>query len=249
MINLIGAQLISLPQGVKSAMSTHLPWPNGSIISARMVPGEAAGHAVLMLGGYRLQAKVPANTPMGHVWLQLVSGEMPAQIRLLSDFKAVSMLSEMLANKVKLQEQGGREAAKAGGKPVQELGWQKMDQNQLPFQIEAGVDGQRLMLRDQEDGSPRGMINSSSDEKGFLLHGRADLDNLGPVAFSLEGAEGKPWSLKLYAGRDSNISELRPAFLKWLEEHRNDDSTSSGIEGRLLGGLPQRLAALGDLHG
>jgi len=248
-INLIGAQLISLPQGVKSAMSTHLPWPNGSIISARMVPGEAAGHAVLMLGGYRLQARVPANTPMGHVWLQLVSGEMPAQIRLLSDFKAIALLSEMLANKVKPQRQGGREPVKSGGKPTQELGWQKMEQNQLPFQAESEAGGQRLMLRDQEDGSALGMINSSSDEKGFLLHGRADLDNLGPVAFALEGAEGKPWNLKLYAGRDANISELRPAFLKWLEEHRNDDSTHPNIEGRLLGGLPQKLAALGDLHG
>jgi len=252
MINLIGAQLISLPQGVKSGTAGQLPWPNGSIVSARMVPGESAGHVVLMLGGYRLQAKVPATTQMGNIWLQVINREMPAQFRMLSDFKAVALLSDMLAQKLKPQELAGRDQGRAGNRPSQESGWQKMDQSQLPFHTELGADAHRMMLRDQYDGSPRGMVNSNSDEKRFLLHGRADLDHLGPVAFALEGSEGKPWSLKLYAGRDANMAELRPAFLKWLEEHRNDENnpTHPDIEGRLFGGLPEKFAVIsGDLHG
>jgi len=248
MINLIGAQLISLPQGVKSGVAGQLPWPNGSILSARMVPGESAGHVILMLAGYRFQAKVPANTPMGNIWMQLVNREMPAQFRLLSDFKAASLVAEMLSNKMKPQEQAAEPAK--GGRSNQDTAWQKMEQNQLPFQAEAGADGQRIMLRDEHDGTTKGVVNASSDEDGFLLHGRADLDHFGPVAFALEGSENQPWSLKLYAGRDSNIAELRPAFLKWLQEQSESENSSrrSLIEGRVLGGLPERFESLENLR-
>ncbi len=250
MINLIGAQLLSLPQGEKSATATQLAWPNGSILSARMAPGDSPGTAMLMLGGFRLQVKVPANTSMGNVWLQLVNREMPAQFRLLSDFKAASLLAEMLANKVKPQERGQHEPARAGRLP-QETGWQKLEQGQIPFQAELGADAQRLMLRDPKDGSPRGVVNASSDEHQFLLHGRADLDHFGPVAFALEGSEDKPWMLKLYAGRDLNIVELRPAFLTWLEGQKNSEESSkrSHIEGKILGGLPENFKSMGSLHG
>ncbi len=249
MINLIGARLLPLPQGAKPAIASSLPWQNGSILSARMTPGDSPGNVMLMLGGYRLQAKIPANIPAGHVWLQLVNREMPAQFSLLSDSKAATVLSEMLANRLKSQEQVGRESAGAG-RSSQETGWQKMEQSQLPFQAEVGVDARRLMLRDQQDGSPHGMVRASSNDYRFLLHGRADLDHLGPVAFALEGSEDGPWTLKLYAGRDSNMAELRPAFLKWLEEQRDCEETSrrSYIEGKLLGGLPEKFASLGSLH-
>lgn len=250
MIDLIGAQLLSLPQGARPATASQLAWPNGSILSARMVPGDSPGNVILMLGGYRFMAKVPANTPMGNIWLQLVNRELPAQFRLLSDFKAASLLADMLANKMKPQDQKGRETTRRGQTP-QESGWQKLEQSQMPFQTETGADSQRLMLRDPKDGSPRGVIHASSDEHHFLLHGRADLDHFGPVAFALEGSEERPWTLKLYSGRDSNITELRPAFLKWLEEQRDGEEMSprSHIEGKLLGGLPERFAALDNLHG
>ncbi len=248
MINLIGAQLISLPQGAKPATAGQLPWPNGSLLSARMVPGESAGHVILMLGGYRFQAKVPANTPMGNIWMQLVNREMPAQFRLLSDFKAASLVAEMLSAKTKPQEQSAE--AHRAGRSGQEGGWQKMEQSQLPFQAEVATDANRMMLRDERDGSTRGVVNASSDEKGFLLHGRADLDRLGAVAFALEGAEDQPWVLKLYAGRDANISELRPAFMRWLQDQREREASSSRsqIEGKVLGGLPERFDALENLR-
>ena len=248
MINLIGAQLVSLPQGAKPATAGQLPWPNGSLLSARMVPGESAGHVILMLGGYRFQAKVPANTPMGNIWMQLVNREMPAQFRLLSDFKAASLVAEMLSGKTKPQEQSAE--TNRPGRSGQEAGLQKMEQSQLPVQAEASSDGNRIMLRDEKDGSTRGVVNASSDEEGFLLHGRADLDRLGPVAFALEGAEDQPWTLKLYAGRDANISELRPAFMQWLQDQRESEASSnrSQIEGRVLGGLPERFDALENLR-
>lgn len=248
MIDLIGAQLLSLPQGVKPATATQLAWPNGSILSARMVPGDSSGSVILMLGGYRFMAKVPANTPMGNIWLQLVNREMPPQFRLLSDFKAASLLADMLARKMIPKDQKGSENRRAGRTP-QESGWQKLEQSQMPFQAEVG--NQRLMLRDPEDGSPRGVVHASSDEHHFLLHGRADLDHFGPVAFALEGSEEKPWTLKLYSGKDSNMAELRPAFLKWLEELRDGEEISprSHVEGKLLGGLPERFATFNNLHG
>ena len=250
MIDLIGAQLLSLPQGARPATASQLVWPNGSILSARMVPGDSPGNVILMLGGYRLLAKVPANTPMGNIWLQLVNRELPAQFRLLSDFKAASLLAGMLANRMKPQDQKDRENAGREQNP-QDTGWKKFEKNQVLFQTQTDSDARRLMLRDPKDGSPRGVIHASSDEHSFLLHGRADLDHFGPVAFALEGSEDQPWTLKLYAGRDSNITELRPAFLKWLEKQRDSEEMSlrSHVEDKLLGGLPKRFAALENLHG
>ncbi|MES0371999.1 MAG: hypothetical protein ABUK11_06930 [Mariprofundaceae bacterium] len=249
MINLIGAQLLSLPQGAKPATATQLAWPNGSILSARMVPGDSPGNVILMLGGYRFLAKVPANTPMGNIWLQLVNRELPAQFRLLSDFRAASLLARMLANRMKSQDQPGQEKS-GGDQKSQQAARKKIEQGQ-PFQVETGSDGKRLMLRDPLDGSPRGVVNASSDEYSFLLHGRADLDHLGPVAFALEGSANQPWKLKLYAGSDSNISKLRPVFIQWLEEHADSEEFSSKlhIEGKLMGGLPERFETLGNLHG
>jgi len=247
-INLIGTQLVSLPQGLKSAVSTQLPWPNGSIVSARMVPGESAGHVILMLGGYRFQAKVPANTPMGNIWMQVVNREMPAQFRLLSDFKAASMLAEMLSNKVKPQEQA--ETGKPQPKTGQDTVWQKMESNQFPFQVDTDADAHRIMLRDRNEDAERGVVNASSDEEGFLLHGRADLDYLGPVAFALEGSENEPWTLKLYAGREANLSELRSAFMKWLQEQADseDGVLNSQIEGKVMSGLPQQFESIEDIR-
>lgn len=250
MIDLIAAQLLSLPQGIRPATASQLAWPNGSILSARMVPGDSPGNVILMLGGYRFLAKVPANTPMGNIWLQLVNRELPAQFRLLSDFRAASLLAKMLANRMKVQNQKSQQNTGREQKS-HEAGWKKLEQGKIPFQTQTDSEARRLMLHDREDNSPRGVVNASSDEHGFILHGRADLDHLGPVAFALQGSGDEPWTLKLYSGRDSNIKELRPAFQKWLDTQRDGGETSSHshIEGKLLGGLPERFATLENLHG
>lgn len=244
MINLVAAQLLSVPQGVKPGMAA-LPWPDGSVLSAKLTPGAEPGSAILMLGGYRMQAKVPANTPMGNIWLQLVSHETPAQFRLLSDFKAASLLAEMLAGKVTPKEQPTRDASRNG----QESGWQKLDSEQLPFRTDSTADGQRLMLRDREDDSPRGVVHAAANEHRFLLRGRADLDHLGPVAFALEGSGDRPWTLKLYAGRDASVAELRPAFVRWLQQQSEQDSPSQRlhVEGHLFGGFPEQYESLENL--
>ncbi|MFQ5518536.1 MAG: hypothetical protein ACE5E3_00900, partial [Mariprofundus sp.] len=219
------------------------------ILSARMVPGESTGHVILMLGGHRFQAKVPANVPMGNVWLQVMNREIPAQFRLLSDFKAASLLAEMLAGKIKSMEHGGADIARAG-KVSQDTGWQRLEQSQLPFQAEFGSDVHRLILHDQKDDSTRSVVNASSDEHGFLLHGRADLDHLGPVAFALQGSEETPWRLNLYVGRDANLAELRSAFMLWLEKQQEGEAPAerAHIEGKLINGRPEKFASFGNFH-
>ncbi|MDX8396547.1 MAG: hypothetical protein R8K22_09050 [Mariprofundaceae bacterium] len=244
MINVIGTQLLSIPQGAKPEISPQLPWQNGSILSAKLSSGDGMGSIILSLGGYRMRAQVPPNLPMGHVWLQLMSREIPPQFRLLSDAKAASVLSEMLAQQANTKDSASGDIAKQVLKQSQDASWQKLEQGQLPFQMDPALDGRRLMMRDREDGNPQGVMHRQGDEQSFQLRGRVDLGQLGPVGFSLEGAEGRAWQLRVYAAKNSAMTSLRQGFAQWLDQQQSQaDATSprSSLQATLKQGLPEQL--------
>ncbi|MDX8402221.1 MAG: hypothetical protein R8K47_06275, partial [Mariprofundaceae bacterium] len=74
-----------------------LPWPNGALLPASLIPSADEGAMRLLLGRYRLMVRVPPNAPSGHVWLEVLQREMPARLRLLTAEQAARRLAEWLA--------------------------------------------------------------------------------------------------------------------------------------------------------
>ena len=240
MLSILGTQMMGMPQGTKVAEGAHvLPWPNGSVLQAKLVPGEGPpGSALLLIGGYRLRAEVPPNVPMGEVWLQIMGQAMPAQFRLLTQFQAHQVLMEMLRQQA-LDKSGGGASSSGDAKEdrhavLSSHGWSAMDRGELSLSLAA--DSNRVLVGDDGgDGRARGVVERRGDGDHFLLHGRLDLDWLGPVAFALEGGKEEPLRLRLFA-RDGEAAELlRPDFLAWLRQQE-----STGVDGELISGLPQQ---------
>ncbi|MDQ6995162.1 MAG: hypothetical protein Q9M18_06155 [Mariprofundaceae bacterium] len=248
MINLLAAQVLSLPTGAKSDVAPKIPWPNGSIVSAKMMPADSEGSVILSLGAYRLRAQVPPNTPLGNVWLLLLSRDNPAQFRLLHEAHAVAMLADMLAKKTVKEPQadGAKRVALAS-----QQNWQKLDGEVLPFVMNQSASGQYVMLHDRQDGSARGMVHRKNEGHDFLLHGRVDLDALGAVMFSLRCMDGT-WKLNVYANQGKSVDVLRQDFYEWLHtqvSHVTDRSKTCDIEGQVSYGLPDEFHFLNDLKG
>jgi hypothetical protein len=245
MINLHVAQLLSLPQGAKSDVAPKLPWPNGSIITAKLTPTDSEGAVILSLGGYRMRAQVPPNTPMGNIWLQLMNREMPIQFRLLTESKATTLLSEMLGKKMQIVE----EHTKHAGKQSAEI-WPKMDMDGLPVRVDVGLSEQYLMLRDKQDDGTRGMLNRQVSGDQFRLHGRVDLKHIGAVAFSLQGENNAPWDINLYINSNEHIDDLRRDFSAWLEARhlsRPKGISRQALDGNVLYGMPDDFEMLKEL--
>ena len=245
MINLHAVQLLSLPQGAKSDIAPKLPWPNGSIITAKLTPTDSEGSVILSLGGYRMRAQVPPNTPMGNVWLQLMNREMPIQFQLLTESKATVLLSEMLGKKMQAVE----EHAKHVGKQSTES-WPKMDMDGLPVRVDVGLSEQYLMLRDKQDDGTRGMLNRQVSGNQFRLHGRVDLKHIGAVAFSLQGENNTPWDINLYINSNEYIDDLRRDFSAWLEARhlsRSKNISQQALDGNVLYGMPDDFEMLKEL--
>ena len=248
MINLHAAQLLSLPTGAKSDVAAKLPWPNGSLVTAKVTPTDSEGSVIISLGGYRLRAQVPPNTPLGHVWLLLINREMPAQFRLLHDSKAASVLADALAQK--MSKEGV--TSELGQRMLQSSqdSWQKMNVEQLPFRADLSANGQYIMLRDQADDGARGMVRQKEEGNGFLLHGRVDLDYLGAVAFALHG-EDLTWALRVYAKKEQSSDMLRGLLSDWLIEQEKcvrEHGANVLIEGRVDDGLPENLSIISGLE-
>ncbi|MDQ6951122.1 MAG: hypothetical protein Q9M26_05600 [Mariprofundales bacterium] len=249
MLSILGTQMMGAPQGVKAADGAHvLPWPNGSVVQAKLVPGESPGTAMLLLGGYRLRAEVPPNTQMGEVWLQVMGQQMPAQFHLLTQFQAHRLLTEMLRQRMQLiadedegegkpkaSRQGGEKAASSGGS------WPRLDGSSgLPFATLAGGDPNRLLLQQDDGDGARGVVQRQGDGEQFLLHGRLDLEALGSVAFALEGGAEQPWRLRLFA-RDTAVADaIHPEFSEWVAQQRELllGEAVAQFEGQLEAGLP-----------
>jgi len=235
-----GSQFLDLHEGASIGLKQRLPWVNGSLLPARLNPTDTAGIACLLLGNFRLRAKVPLSTPMGNVWLQLIHREMPAQFRLLSDTQAEIMLVQMLHKFTPDQ------AKIPTSNKSREHNWTKLDTDFLPFTADAMEDGKNLILRNEEDGTPLVILNQSSYGDHFYIQGRLDLERMGPLVFTLEGGDKRNWRLHMFVDNPSALSHLRTFFDPWLSNRRMEYIS---LEGDLFPGLPDNLSALaGDIQ-
>jgi len=238
MMSILGTQMMGMPQGLKMADGAPvLPWPNGSVLQAKLVPGEGGkGAAMLMIGGYRLRAEVPPNTQMGEVWLQIMGQTMPTQFRLMTQFQAHRLLMDMLRQQVADKNSNASSSDSADGDRLaaSNQGWKQADGSGLNFSLAADVN--RLLIEDDGGGgTARGVVERQGDADHFMLHGRLDLSVLGSVAFVLEGGEDEPLRLRVFA-RDGRIAEmLRPDFFAWLQQQQPEQ-----LDGTLITGLPQQ---------
>lgn len=232
MINIPASMLISLPQSMTSGIKMALPWPTGSIISAQVLQQQDAGMATLMLGGQKMQAKVPGFLPLGNIWLQLMERGSPSQFRLLSESRAVEVLAERLAQMVT-----GSDHKQSGHQSLRQEWPMPSQQNQESYLMHPSANGNRLFLEDRENGSAKGMIQKEVDEERTALHGRLDLEHLGTVFFAVEKTIETPFQLKLRASDHRAFISLQAPFDAWLKE--KSSSTEAGaalIQGRLSEG-------------
>jgi len=254
MFPIITPQMLNLPESVQAPSLTRLPWPEGSIISARLMASDIPGTALLILGSYRLLAEVPPNIPMGEIWMQLMNREMPARFRLLSNTQALYLLIGMLETEhPETPKTASSHSPPLPGTIKQSAGelpeWPHLNNPQrhdgkgaLPWHGEAASDGNALLWYDQTDEQPRGMLHRHIDDDYFILSGRVDLDELNAMAFSLQGSLGEQsndvtpaWKLRLHTTQNQQLGELRDAFADWLQQQHD---AFPNVSGELEYGLP-----------
>jgi len=235
MIPITAAQLLNLPEGASTGAAQRLPWANGSLLAAKLSPTDTPGMAYLLLGGFRLRAKVPPSTPMGNVWLQLVHHEMPAHFRLLTEAQAERVLTQMLH---KLSADQGQQTVP---KHTRDHGWTSLDTDMFPFTADISEDRKNLLLRDRENGTPHVILSQSSDTDRFRIQGRLDLEHIGPLLFTLEGGSERNWQLRIFIDNPLAISHLRTPFDTWLIDQQKGFAS---LDGTLSLGLPDCLSAL-----
>lgn len=204
MFPIISPVTMNMPELAQAGSLTRLPWPDGSVVSAKLMPTETPGNALLILGSYRLLAQVPPATPMGDVWLMLVSRQIPARFTVMSEAQVVQMLAGMLEaeqNQPAKGAPGQHHAAKnaahasiASALSGDHSDWpnlstpQRHDGRQaVPWNGETAADGHTLLWYDKQDEQPRGMLHRKIEREYFTLSGRVDLDHLGIVSFNLRG--------------------------------------------------------------
>jgi hypothetical protein len=236
MYSIIIPQLLSLPEtGATKQANQRLPWTNGSLMAAKLSPTETAGVAQLVVGGYRLTAKVPPSTPMGDIWLQLINRDMPAQLRLLNNAQAETVLTRML------QKSAASSSEPQLSKQTSEQSWGKLDTGSLPFNAEVSAHGQHLTIQDREHKHRDVLLSSTIEGDQFSLLGRVDLEQIGPVAFNLHGGEACDWSLKLFSTNPQLLSYLRAHFNIWLQ---GEQEKHTKLDGEVLYGMPESMTAL-----
>jgi len=246
MFPITAAQLLSLPEGGAPNAGQRLPWTNGSLLAAKLDPADASGFAQLLLGGFRLRARVPPATPMGHIWLLLIDQEMPARFRLLSEAQAMHALIQMLhkssSSRMQRKTAGASDEKQASGSSA-ENSWSGLETDSLPFSVDITANGQHLLLRDQKDGSPHVVLNHSVSSDYFCIRGRVDLECLGAVVFTLEGSAGHDWRLRVFSGNPQGLSHLRAGFDTWMNDKQEK---YEHLDGKLMAELPDNLSSLPD---
>jgi len=193
----------------RSEGGTLLPWPNGSLLSGRLMPAPDAAGALLMLGNYRVRVEVPPNTPMGKVWLEILQREKPGQFRLLSDKQAIMFISEML------QKHTTKQALEVQQKAENNPQWSKQVIDNLPYVAEQV--GGRLLLFEKQDGQAQGYVQQAEDPQGFMLHGRLDLTHLGTVLFSMKGGDKAAWRIQIQMLDKQQQVRVTSSFASWLD--------------------------------
>lgn len=247
MVSFLNVHLPVLLQMNKVKGGTLLPWPNGSLLTGKLMPIADATGVLLVLGQYRVRIEVPPNTPMGQVWIELLQREYPGKFRLLSNRQAVLMLMEMLQKHGRkldglAQEQAqttNESSSHAQAIAPKAQDWARLPIDQLPFATRIHDD--RLTLVDSQHGQTRGMLHQKQDSAGFILHGRLDLDALGAMAFALEGKEGQAWRITLHTQNNDLKLEIERAFAAWLAEMQVD--YAQPLLGTVHDFMPEALGA------
>jgi len=252
--------MLNMPDLVQAGSLTRLPWPDGSVMSAKLVPTETPGNALLILGSYRMLAQVPPTTPMGEVWLMMMNRQMPASFALLSDVQVLQMLAGMLeseqnqpsrqAGHGKQQAQQGQVGSAAALLTGDASEWpnlatpQRSDGRQgLPWNAEAAADGNTLLWYDNEDEQPRGMLHRRIEERHFTLSGRVDLDRLGSISFSLKGGINK----RNHAP-ESSAQDTQAQTRGWsLNLHSASESSLNELRSQFSGWLEEQRAGFPDI--
>jgi hypothetical protein len=232
MSSFLNVSLPLLMQVNRSEGGTLLPWPNGSLLSGRLMPASDGAGAMLMLANYRVRVEVPPNTPMGKIWLQVLQREKPGQFRVLTDKQAISFIINLLQqqDKPSIQQQHLTDA-------MPKHDWNKLPSDILPFLTEAH--GDRVLLMDERQ-QPQGFIQEEATEKGYTLHGRLDLEHLGSLVFVLSGATNKPMKIELHLQENTHQSILQTKFKDWLE--RKVEQYPS-LTGEFCFDVPQRFSS------
>ncbi len=223
----------------RSEGGTLLPWPNGSLLSGRLMPPETGSGAMLMLGNYRVRIEVPPNIPMGKIWLQLLQREMPGQFRVLTEKQAILFIAEMLdKNKDKpelFKALQTEQQQKQQGKDT----WLKFPVESLPFMAEQF--GERLMLLHPKHQQPQGFVQKEEEQNGFMLHGRLDLEHLGALAFALEGRDGEAWKVHIHLENKALKQEVEQQFLAWLQG--KEKQSKLRLEGAVFDAIPESMGS------
>ncbi|GAV20948.1 hypothetical protein MMIC_P1926 [Mariprofundus micogutta] len=228
MVNIPGSIFLSLPQGAAKAQGNALPWPNGSILSAKVLQQADSGIATLLIGNQRFQAKTPGQLPTGNIWIQLMERGNPPQFRILSESRAISMLAERLAE----MAAGSEKKTPSQHLLRQQQEWPLPQQSQSGYHLHPASNGNMLMLEDRQNGATKGMVQKDEKENRSALHGRLDLDHLGTVYFAIEKKPDSPLQLKLRTAEHDAFLSLHEPFSHWLAEKVQED----GIEGQLSEG-------------
>jgi len=246
MLPIIASQALNLVEDLKASSLLRLPWPNDSLLPARLLPTGIPGNARLQLPGFTLMAQVPPSTPMGEIWLQLIQRDMPAKFRILNQSQAIETLSEILQKTEKQSStkipSATRNPAPRQSQPVPQPQWHEQGSSRLdiagfPWLATRVPEGNSVMLRDRNSGQERGMVLGESHHDGFRLQGRLDLEYLGAVLFRLQGNyDAKHWNLTLHTPNNDILSELRAAIHTWtstqIKQHPN-------LNSEVLAGLPE----------
>jgi len=220
MSSLFQVHLPSLLPIQRSEGGQMFPWPNGSLLSGRLVMDSDGQGMMLLLGNYRLRAEVPPNTPTGHVWLQLLKKASPSQFRLLTETQAQTMLANLL------QQQDEEAITQEKPRIRQTSSWGRLYSDHFPFLLEAR--GDYATLRDKTDKQPQGLLQEQSSSLGFRLSGRLDMPKLGALSFSLHGTATQ-WKLDMHFVDAHVRQEVWPALCDWLESRQAAAEISSEV--------------------
>ncbi len=231
MIPVASTLLLGIPQTSQSAAPSSLPWPNGSLVSARVLSLDAPDLATIALGTFRMQARVPPNTPVGHIWLEVLSRELPAHMRILSESRVLDMLSRRVAEQLSRDAPHAAPRNTAASHTASETQPSPLSPG-LPLLLKEGGEAGRRMLIDADDGSPRGMMQAETDSAGYALHGRVDLEHLQTVYFMLEKRSEQPLQLKLRATTSEAYREMLTGFDSFIDR-QNGDGRQERLQGRM----------------
>lgn len=218
--------LLPLPQDIPGSPADRLPWPEGSILSGRIEPTSDPQQGLLLIGGYRLLAQIPPNTPKQMVWLQLVDANLPANFRKLTATQAETEIARMLQEHVgKAEEQHPTSQPGNAQQPA------AFNQADLPYRF---VPISQMPLRwfitdkQQDEQTPRGMLKGEATAHGFQLRGRIDLQNLGSVSFIIADAP-KGIRLSLFAAAAQGYRTLQRDLPLWLAGRKAADGLEASL--------------------